>query len=152
MKLERDLLDDFQAAQTNTNKTPGAVPLLVTEFEPRSFEGHLAGADGEGDEACHLLQLLLGDVLGRLPLLHLSREAARVLVADLELGDGGDPASPSDERLPGFFGPDAVGRDQTDSGDDDAFHGAFRTRERSSALPGGSVTRTRGQSLLCSLM
>ena len=119
---KRDFLEVLEPADADADEAARPVALLFGERELGMLDGHLRGAHREGDEARRFLHLLLRhEELGLIPL-HLTRKARWETLVAGEQSDVPSGALAVDQRAPGFFGPYAARRDETDSSNDDALH------------------------------
>src|ERR1017187_2802049 len=115
------LLERGEAAEPHADEAPGSLPFTLGELELRVVEGQRGSAHGELREAIHLLVLLLVDPARRVPTFDLAGDSHAKLGA-VEPGDGADTAFACKEGSPRLARPDAEGRDEADTGDDDALH------------------------------
>src|SRR5258708_7812909 len=89
------------------------------EGKPRVLQRHLRRGEAELDEEVVAARFLAVHVEIGVELLHLSRDAGGQVLG-VEARDGADAALAGDGRLPRRLGPDAQGRDQAETCDDDS--------------------------------
>src|SRR5690606_1783907 len=122
LERQRAPLEVLEAAEAHADEDTGAIALFLRQVELGLFERHARRGHRERNEARDLLDLLSFHERGWIEVLHLGRDARRVLRAALEQGDGADPALTADQRLPARLRAHAVRRDEPHASDYDALH------------------------------
>ena len=112
-------LDDVESADARADKDADALAVLGRDLQAGAFDGFMRGGESEMDEARHFARFFLVNELERVEVLHLGGEGDGE-AGGVKAGDGGDAALTGQQVVPDFGGGVADGRNQAESGDNDA--------------------------------
>ena len=112
------LFNQRKAADARADADPHGLRVLFRDRQAGLRKRLPGGGDRVVDEGVELLDLLPFEEKAGVETLHLSRDPAGI-VRRVEAGDGADPRTSREERVPVLLRRQADGRDETDSRDDD---------------------------------
>ena len=112
-------------ALDNVESTDPAADIDADPFRERWVDlqigapyGEIGSGDREEDEAAHLLEIFLVNVIERIEILDFTGDRTTE-VFRIEQRNRADAIAGFEQRLPSSIGPDAHWRNHSDSGDDD---------------------------------